>query len=73
MKLINADALVHIPIYDDQTEETILEEMSIADFLDTFADEGCPPAQPEEDWIPVSKDMPVEYDSVFTRFYGTDK
>ena len=35
--------------------------------------EKLPPAQPEEDWIPVSKDMPDEYDSVFTRFYGTDK
>ena len=32
-----------------------------------------PTVQLEEDWIPVSKDMPVEYDSVFTRFYGTDK
>lgn len=47
MKLINADALVHIPIYDEQTEETIIKGMSIADFLDTFTDEGCPPAQPE--------------------------
>ena len=27
----------------------------------------------EEDWIPVNKDMPVEHDSVFTRFHGTDK
>lgn len=32
-----------------------------------------PTVQLEEDWIPVSKDMPDEYDSVFTRFYGTDK
>ena len=32
-----------------------------------------PTVQPEEDWIPVGKDMPDEYDSVFTRFYGTDK
>ena len=31
------------------------------------------PVQAEEDWIPVDKDMPDEYDSVFTRFYGTDK
>ncbi len=53
MKLIDADTLVHIPIYNDQTEETSLAEMSIADFLDTFADEGCPPVQPEEA-IPVS-------------------
>lgn len=30
-------------------------------------------AQPEEDWIPVDKDMPDEYDSIFTRFHGTDK
>lgn len=30
-------------------------------------------AQTEEDWIPVDKDMPVEYDSVFTKFHGTDK
>lgn len=32
-----------------------------------------PTVQPEEDWIPVSKDMPDEYDSVFTKFHGTDK
>ena len=35
--------------------------------------ESMLPEQTEEDWIPVDKDMPVEYDSVFTRFYGTDK
>ena len=35
--------------------------------------EKVPPVQAEDDWIPVSKDMPVEYDSVFTRFHGTDK
>ena len=51
MKLIDADTLVHIPIYDDQIEETIIEEMSIADFLDTFADEGCPSVQRNGTWI----------------------
>ena len=35
--------------------------------------EKLPPAQPEDDWIPVDKDMPDEYDSIFTRFHGTDK
>ncbi len=30
-------------------------------------------AQQKEDWIPIGKDMPDEYDSVFTRFCGTDK
>ena len=28
-----------------------------------------PTVQPEEDWIPVGKDMPDEYDSIFTRFH----
>ena len=35
--------------------------------------EKLPPARPEDDWIPVDKDMPDEYDSIFTRFHGTDK
>ena len=30
-------------------------------------------ANDSEHWIPVDKDMPVEYDSVFARFHGTDK
>ena len=44
---------------------TTYNEMGI--IIDTKTEEV---AQPEEDWIPVSKDMPEEFDSVFTKFHG---
>jgi len=42
MRLIDADAKVHISIYNGQYEEYTDEEMSIADILDSYSDEGCP-------------------------------
>ena len=32
-----------------------------------------PPAQPEQRWIPVSERRPEEHESMFTRFYGSER
>ena len=42
MKLINADAIVHYQSYDNEHEEFLEHESTIADFLDKMTDEGCP-------------------------------
>ena len=42
MKLINADAIVHYQSYDDEHEEFLEHESTIADFLDKMTNEGCP-------------------------------
>lgn len=44
-RLIDAERKVHIQIYDDEHEEYRTHEMSIADVLDTYTDEGCPDAE----------------------------
>lgn len=60
-KLIDAERKVHIQIYDDEHEEYRTHEMSIADVLDTYTDEGCPDAEPsEQQWIPCSERLPDE-------------
>lgn len=41
-KWINADAIFHIQVYDDEHEEFTTKEMSLADILDAYTDEGCP-------------------------------
>ena len=42
MKLINADRVVHWQSYDDEFETFQDHEGTIAEFLDTMTDEGCP-------------------------------
>lgn len=44
MRLIDADTVVTIQVYDDMTEEYDLKKISIADAIDWWSDEGCPPA-----------------------------
>ena len=41
-KWINVDTIFHIQIYDDEHEEFTTKEMSLADILDAYTDEGCP-------------------------------
>jgi hypothetical protein len=41
-RLINADAIVHYQTYDDEHEDFQEHESTIADFLDSMTDEGCP-------------------------------
>lgn len=42
MRLIDADKLVTIQVYDDMTEEYGTKKVTIADAIDEWSDEGCP-------------------------------
>lgn len=44
MRLIDADKTVHYQTYDDEHEEYREHTSTIAEFLDTMTDEGCPEA-----------------------------
>ena len=49
LRYIDADKKVHIQIFDEEHEEYILLEKTIADCLDSYTDEGCPePADVQE-------------------------
>ena len=45
MKIINAEAMVTVTIYDEEHEEHIRKEMTVEEMLDTYTD-GCPPYLP---------------------------
>lgn len=55
MRLIDADAKVTALLYDEEHEETKRSEMTIADFLDSHTEEGCPQSG---GWISVKDRMP---------------
>ena len=42
-RLIDADAFVNMQTFDPEHEEWYIEKMTIAECLDNYADEGCPP------------------------------
>lgn len=43
MRLVGADTIVTIQVYNDMTEEYDTKKMTIADAIDEWSDEGCPP------------------------------
>ena len=43
MRTIDADTVVTIQVYDDMTEETDTKKMTVAEAIDEWSDEGCPP------------------------------
>ena len=43
VKLIDADTIVTVQFYDDEHGEYNFERMTIADALDCWTEEGCPP------------------------------
>lgn len=48
-RYIDADAKVHAQVYDGQSETWRVEEVTVADALDAYSDEGCPaPADVEK-------------------------
>ena len=65
-RLINADAVIHVTIFDEEHEEHIVKEMTVEDMLDTYSNEGCPTIMPEsmfysksaQQWIPVTDHLP---------------
>lgn len=42
-RLIDADAFVTVQLYDDEHEEEYEERMTIAEAIDRYTSEGCPP------------------------------
>lgn len=62
MRLIDADAVVTIQTYDDMYEEWRAETMTVAEAMDKFSDEGCPPSVDAEpvrhgEWIKTRKHL----------------
>ncbi len=55
MRLIDADAKITALLYDEEHEETNSVEMTIADFLDSHTEEGCPQ---NGGWISVKEKLP---------------
>ena len=47
--MIDETKIIHTQVYDDQHEQWIDKEMTIADFLDAYTNEGCPTVQPTAD------------------------
>ena len=63
MRLIDADTVVHWESYDDEYETVLDHTGTIADFLDTMTDEGCPEIVDDFQgklwkWNLCSKEMP---------------
>lgn len=58
MGLIESDTLITVSLYDDEHEEFVNKRMTIAECLDSFAEEGCPHAVEAE---PVRHGRWVEY------------
>jgi len=55
VRLIDADAKITALLYDEEHEETNSVEMTIADFLDSHTEEGCPQ---NGGWISVKDGLP---------------
>lgn len=53
---IDADERITIQLYDDEHEEWREEDMTIAELLDQYTDEGCPSTKQE--WVQCSERLP---------------
>lgn len=69
MKLIDADTVVEIMLYDDEKEEFGKGKMSIKKALDLVTEEGCPEAI---DWIPCEEELPKHNVEVWVTVEGQD-
>ena len=70
MRLIDADTKITALLYDEEHEETKRVEMTIADFLDSHTEEGCPQSG---GWTSV-KDHPPEKDEdviIYGKYIGS--
>lgn len=58
MRLIDADAKITVVLYNEECEETEYLEMTVADYLDSGTEEGCP--QIVSGWVSVKDRLPEE-------------
>ena len=42
MRLIDADAVIHVQTYNEMTEDWCVKETTVENALNYWADEGCP-------------------------------
>ena len=61
--MIDETKIVHITVYDDEYEEWFDKEMTIADCLDAYTDEGCPNVieRPKGEWIEFDHGMGIVF------------
>lgn len=59
-RYIDGDTVVTIQVYDDMTEETSTRKMTIAEAIDEWSDEGCPPTIDTESLITQHEDIGYE-------------
>lgn len=43
VRLIDANEVITIQVFDEMTEEYTMQTMTVAEMIDRWADEGCPP------------------------------
>lgn len=58
VRLIDANNVVTIHVFDEMTEEYDMQTMTIAEMIDRWADEGCPPTI---DAVPVVRCRECKY------------
>ena len=56
MRLIDADTKITALLYNEEREETEYVEMTVADYLDSGTEEGCPPTV--GGWVSVEDKLP---------------
>lgn len=56
MRLIDADTKITALLYNEEREETEYVEMTVADYLDSGTEEGCP--QIVSGWISIEDRLP---------------
>lgn len=71
MRLIDADTKITALLYNEEREETEYVEMTVADYLDSGTEEGCPPTV--GGWMSVKDDMPEEHNSIFANYTHLSK
>lgn len=45
--MIDETQIIHTQVYDDEHEEWHDKQMTIAEYLDAFTEEGCPKSMPD--------------------------
>lgn len=68
MRLIDANSVVTIQVFDEMTEEYYMQTMTVAEMVDRWTDEGCPPTI---DAVPVVHGRWIDRGDYVTTAYGS--
>ena len=71
--MIDETKTIHTQVYDDEHEEWIDKEMTIAEYLDAYTEEGCPESKPQSCGNAVDREAVCEYIAEFVNHeYSTE-